>query len=379
MFTFQEGYKMTSLTRLAQLSSRIKKRALANGLQYSTRNPTKYEIGQTLPCNWKVIPFFIFKRNEPDGDFQCWTGGRCHAMSGAESALRGASGAREMRRSMASFRLSHRRNQQFLRPLQNGADGFHGRGSYSGTRLVMRFTKVGNIYRYDQFVYLSIDLFRYPVRDPFFKMLNRSLSTFMNAMTGPDYTLYPYATQNKQDFYNLMSVYLDAVFKPNLSKNDFLQEGWRLDVANEENPDKLMLKGVVFNEMKGAFADPQQLFARTLMNEILPSHTYGVCSGGLPEKIPDLTWENLKKFHASHYCPDNAKFYTYGDMPLEEHLVRADAYMPKESQPKTHGKLVLITPSCSVFTVFGFSPGRSERTEMDRAAKETYRLRRGSF
>ena len=83
---------------------------------------------------------------------------------------------------------------------------------------------------------------RYPVRDPFFKMLNRSLSTFMNAMTGPDYTLYPYATQNQQDFYNLMSVYLDAVFKPLLSEKDFLQEGWRLDVDDQDS-DKLILKG----------------------------------------------------------------------------------------------------------------------------------------
>ena len=88
-------------------------------------------------------------------------------------------------------------------------------------------------------------------------MLNRSLSTFMNAMTGPDYTLYPYATQNKQDFYNLMSVYLDAVFKPLLQKDDFLQEGWRLDLKDDSDVD-LMLKGVVFNEMKGVFADSQQ-------------------------------------------------------------------------------------------------------------------------
>ena len=175
----------------------------------------------------------------------------------------------------------------------------------------------------------------FPVRDPFFKMLNRSLSTFMNAMTGPDYTLYPYATQNKQDFYNLMSVYLDAVFKPLLEKEDFLQEGWRLDLKDDSEID-LMLKGVVFNEMKGVFADSQQLFGRQLLSKLLPSHTYGICSGGLPEEIPNLSYEQLKEFHKIHYSPDNAKFYTYGDLPLETHLEAASKYLPNEPQEKSY-------------------------------------------
>ena len=169
---------------------------------------------------------------------------------------------------------------------------------------------------------------KYPVRDPFFKMLNRSLSTFMNAMTGPDYTLYPFATQNKQDFYNLMSVYLDSVFKPVLSKEDFLQEGWRLDLKDESTENELMLKGVVFNEMKGVFADSQQLFGRHLLGKLLPSHTYGIESGGLPEEIPNLTYEKLIEFHKVHYSPDNAKFYTYGNLSLENHLQAASPYLP---------------------------------------------------
>lgn len=175
----------------------------------------------------------------------------------------------------------------------------------------------------------------FPVRDPFFKMLNRSLSTFMNAMTGPDYTLYPFATQNKQDFYNLMSVYLDAVFKPLLLKEDFLQEGWRLDLKDDSDKD-LMLKGVVFNEMKGVFADSQQLFGRQLLSKLLPSHTYGICSGGLPEEIPNLSYEQLKEFHKTHYSPDNAKFYTYGNLSLEAHLEAASKYLPIESQEKSY-------------------------------------------
>ncbi|CAL4121780.1 unnamed protein product, partial [Meganyctiphanes norvegica] len=162
---------------------------------------------------------------------------------------------------------------------------------------------------------------KYAVRDPFFKMLNRSLSTFMNAMTGSDYTIYPFSTQHPVDFRNLMSVYLDAVFKPNLIELDFLQEGWRFehqDVDDKTSP--IVFKGVVFNEMKGVFADSQQLFMQKLQNGLLPSHTYGVVSGGDPLCILDLTWQQLRDFHAYHYHPSNARFYTYGDQPLVGHL-----------------------------------------------------------
>ncbi|XP_071541683.1 presequence protease, mitochondrial-like [Panulirus ornatus] len=162
---------------------------------------------------------------------------------------------------------------------------------------------------------------KYPCRDPFFKMLNRSLSTFMNALTGSDYTMYPFSTQHPVDFRNLMSVYLDAVFRPNLSEMDFLQEGWRLehqDIQDKSSP--LVFKGVVFNEMKGVFADSQQLFMQKLQNGLFPSHTYGVVSGGDPLSIPQLTWQQLKDFHAYHYHPSNARFYTYGNQPLSHHL-----------------------------------------------------------
>ena len=174
---------------------------------------------------------------------------------------------------------------------------------------------------------------KYPVRDPFFKMLSRSLSTFMNAMTGPDYTLYPFSTQNEKDYYNLMSVYLDAVFKPLLKKQDFRQEGWRLEQEDLSDPNsKLIIKGVVFNEMKGVFADPQQLFGRHLLSHVLPSHTYGFCSGGLPEKIPDLSYDHLKQFHARHYSPHNARFFTYGNLPLEKHLEKIKPYLPNQKE-----------------------------------------------
>ncbi|KAI7789381.1 presequence protease, mitochondrial [Triplophysa rosa] len=162
---------------------------------------------------------------------------------------------------------------------------------------------------------------RFPCRDPFFKMLNRSLSTFMNAFTASDYTMYPFSTQNAKDFQNLLSVYLDAVFFPCLRELDFWQEGWRLEHETPTDPSsRLVFKGVVFNEMKGVFSDNERLYAQHLQNKLLPDHTYSVVSGGEPLAIPDLTWEQLKQFHATHYHPSNARFFTYGDLPLEQHL-----------------------------------------------------------
>ncbi|XP_046428314.1 presequence protease, mitochondrial [Neodiprion fabricii] len=162
---------------------------------------------------------------------------------------------------------------------------------------------------------------KFPCRDPFFKMLRRSLATFMNAMTGPDYTVYPFSTQNLKDFRNLQAVYLDSVFKPNLRLLDFRQEGWRLEHANvNDKTSPIVFKGVVFNEMKGAFSQNESIFAERLLNSILPSHTYAVISGGDPLVIPQLTHQDLVNFHAKYYHPSNARFFSYGNFPLEDHL-----------------------------------------------------------
>nr|XP_027202513.1 presequence protease, mitochondrial-like [Dermatophagoides pteronyssinus] len=162
---------------------------------------------------------------------------------------------------------------------------------------------------------------RYPVRDPFMKMLQRSLSTFMNAFTGCDYTMYPFSTQNQKDFYNLMSIYLDAVFYPRLRYLDFLQEGWRLEYSNvNDDKSSLIFKGVVFNEMKGVFSSPSSIYTRQMINKLFPDNTYRNESGGDPLSIPDLTYEQLKQFHSRHYHPSNARFFTYGNFPLEKHL-----------------------------------------------------------
>ncbi|XP_019848663.1 PREDICTED: presequence protease, mitochondrial-like isoform X1 [Amphimedon queenslandica] len=161
----------------------------------------------------------------------------------------------------------------------------------------------------------------YPVRDPFFKMLTRSLATFMNAFTANDWTFYPFSTQNYNDYRNLLSVYCDCVFHPNLKKMDFHQEGWRLE--HEDPNDRntpLVFKGVVFNEMKGMFSNAEYLFDTELQRKLLPSHTYSHVSGGAPLNILDLTWDSLKEFHAKHYHPSNSYFYTYGDIPLSDHL-----------------------------------------------------------
>ena len=184
---------------------------------------------------------------------------------------------------------------------------------------------------------------RFPVRDPFFSMLKRSLSTFMNAFTASDWTMYPFSTQNQKDYYNLMDVYLDAAFFPKLEELSFKQEGHRLEIEgdlNADEPDRLRLsyKGVVYNEMKGAMSSPDQVMVRTIQKELYPSTTYHYNSGGDPAEIPSLTYKQLKEFHRHHYHPSNAYFYTYGNLPLAQSLaVIEDTVLNKFSRttPKT--------------------------------------------
>lgn len=155
---------------------------------------------------------------------------------------------------------------------------------------------------------------KYPVRDPFFSMIRRSLNTFMNAFTAADWTAYPFATQNKTDFYNLLSVYLDAAFFANLHPLDFAQEGIRVELEQG----KPVFKGVVFNEMKGAMSSPTDQLYHVLAHHLYPKTTYHYNSGGDPACIPDLTHQDLIDFYRSHYHPSNAVLMTYGNLsPLE--------------------------------------------------------------
>jgi Zn-dependent M16 (insulinase) family peptidase len=162
---------------------------------------------------------------------------------------------------------------------------------------------------------------KFPVRDPFFSMLKRSLSTFMNAFTASDWTMYPFSTQNEKDYYNLMDVYLDATFYPNIDRLSFKQEGHRLEVEETTAENfQLVYKGVVYNEMKGAMSSPDQVMVRSILNAMYPDTTYHNNSGGDPAVIPTLTHDQLKRFHQKHYHPSNSFFYTYGNLSLQEHL-----------------------------------------------------------
>lgn len=160
---------------------------------------------------------------------------------------------------------------------------------------------------------------KYPVRDPFFMMIRRSLNTFMNAFTSSDWTAYPFASQNRKDFDNLLDVYLDAVFFSRLDPLDFAQEGHRLEFEEANKPDsRLVFKGVVFNEMKGAMSSASSILWHTLCKYVFPTNTYHYNSGGDPECIPDLTHAQLKQFYETHYHPSNAVFMTFGTIPAAE-------------------------------------------------------------
>ncbi|MEH6587973.1 MAG: insulinase family protein [Halioglobus sp.] len=161
---------------------------------------------------------------------------------------------------------------------------------------------------------------RYPVRDPFFMMLRRSLNTFMNAFTSSDWTAYPFASQNRKDFNNLLEVYLDAVFFSRLDPLDFAQEGHRVEFEEAQNPESdLVFKGVVFNEMKGAMSSIPSVLWGKLCEHLFPTTTYHYNSGGEPENIPDLSYDELVSFYRSHYHPSNAIFMTFGDITAAEH------------------------------------------------------------
>ena len=172
---------------------------------------------------------------------------------------------------------------------------------------------------------------RYPVRDPFFMMTRRSLNTFMNAFTSSDWTAYPFSSLNKKDFNNLLDVYLDAVFFARLDPLDFAQEGHRLEFQDPENSDSpLVFKGVVFNEMKGAMSSVTSQLWQTLTKYLFPTSTYHFNSGGEPQDIPDLSYEDLREFYKTHYHPSNATFMTFGNIPAAEHQQKFEQHVLKE-------------------------------------------------
>jgi Zn-dependent M16 (insulinase) family peptidase len=166
---------------------------------------------------------------------------------------------------------------------------------------------------------------KYAVKKPFVELVKGSLKTFLNAFTFSDMTCYPVASQNLQDFYNLIDVYLDAVLFPRLTRETFEQEGWHYEMDSTVSP--LVYKGVVFNEMKGNYSSPEMVLARLAQNSLYPDITYRFDSGGNPKDIPDLTYEQFKSFHARYYHPSNARFFFFGDDDPSERLRLLDAYL----------------------------------------------------
>ncbi len=202
---------------------------------------------------------------------------------------------------------------------------------------------------------------KYPVKEPFVELIKGSLNTFLNAFTFPDKTCYPAASQNLQDFYNLIDVYVDAVFHPLLAPLTLDQEGWHYELDDLTAP--LVYKGVVFNEMKGAYASPDSLLGRYAQRSLFPNHPYGVDSGGDPQIIPNLTYAQFKAFHQTYYHPSNARIYFYGDDNPEERLRRMDDYLQGFTAMEVDSSIPL-QPGVSVpgRQVFTYDSGELEET-----------------
>ena len=166
---------------------------------------------------------------------------------------------------------------------------------------------------------------KYPVKEPFVELLKTSMNTFLNAMTFPDKTVYPVSSRIEQDYLNLMGVYLDSVFKPNVltDPNIFYQEGWHIDTTG----DAPAYKGVVFNEMKGAMSEVDSVADETMTSLLFPDSCYGFNSGGDPKSIPELTYDSFIERYKKFYHPSNSYFYLDGDIPLDATLGKIEAYL----------------------------------------------------
>lgn len=186
---------------------------------------------------------------------------------------------------------------------------------------------------------------KFPAKDPFVELVKGSLNTFLNAMTYPDKTVYPVASCNEKDFQNLMDVYMDAVLHPNIFKHEeiFRQEGWSYEL--EDRDGELSYNGVVYNEMKGAFSSPDSVLDRAILNSLFPDTTYANESGGDPEFIPDLTYEQYLDFHRTYYHPSNSYIYLYGDMDMAEKLEWLDsAYLSSYEAQEVDSRIQMQEP-----------------------------------
>jgi len=200
---------------------------------------------------------------------------------------------------------------------------------------------------------------KYPVKEPFVELMKGSLNTFLNAFTFPDKTCYPVASQNLQDFYNLIDVYVDSVFHPLIPPHTLQQEGWHYELNSIETP--MSYKGVVFNEMKGAYSNPDDLLQERVMQSLFPQSSYVHSVGGDPRYIPDLTYTQFKAFHEKFYHPSNARFFFYGDDEPDERLRKLDGYLNQFEFEKVDTSINLqsrfVQPDSLVFP---FDPGEED-------------------
>ncbi len=205
---------------------------------------------------------------------------------------------------------------------------------------------------------------KYPLKDPFIQLAKGSLNTFLNAMTYPDKTMYPVASQNDQDFLNLMDVYMDAVFHPAILKDPrtLMQEGWHYEISDDLS--ELSVKGVVYNEMKGAFSSPEELLESRIKKELYPDTPYSFESGGDPDSIPTLDYEHFLAYYRSHYQPSNSYIFIYGDGDMEEHLRFLDErYLGKMENSGVSFAQNWQKPFAGPKTVRGVYPAASEEDE----------------
>ena len=210
---------------------------------------------------------------------------------------------------------------------------------------------------------------KFPVKDPFIELVKGSLNTFLNAMTYPEKTLYPVASYNDQDFKNLMDVYMDAVFHPNITRcrEIFMQEGWHYELESLDAP--ITINGVVYNEMKGAYSSPDEVLQNAILQALFPDNTYSKDSGGNPDHIPELTYEAYLDFYHKYYHPANAYIYLYGDMDVEERLNWMDReYLSSYEWRKVESDIPLQKP----FTEMAYAERYYPITEEESEENNTY-------
>ena len=214
---------------------------------------------------------------------------------------------------------------------------------------------------------------KYPVKEPFIELAKGSLNTFLNAMTYPDHTVYPIASQNSQDLYNLADVYLDAVFYPNISEHTLQQEGWHYELDSADQP--MIFKGVVFNEMKGANSSPERVLYEHVHEALFPDNIYHLDSGGDPRVIPNLTYKQFKDFHDTYYHPSNAKLWWYGNDEPEARLKYLDGWLSQFEAKPVDASVALQPRFEEARRIVGsFDAGEAEEGDASETAKKKSRL-----